>query len=157
MCTMLSFITTDVSISHELLQKALRNVVVDTYNMISVDGDMSTNDSLMILANGEAGNQEITEEGEDYNTFVEALYSICKAMARMLAGDGEGATALFTAHVVNADTKENARTLAKSVICSSLTKAMIYGHDANFGRILCALGYSGVIFDPEKVTESTRL
>ncbi|WP_408070634.1 bifunctional ornithine acetyltransferase/N-acetylglutamate synthase [Butyrivibrio sp. JL13D10] len=154
MCTMLSFITTDVSISHELLQKALKTVVVDTFNMISVDGDMSTNDSLMILANGDAGNSEICEEGEDYNTFLEALYSICKEMARMLAGDGEGATALFTAHVLNADTKENARTLAKSVICSSLTKAMIYGHDANFGRILCALGYSGVLFDPDKISLS---
>ncbi|WP_026528735.1 bifunctional ornithine acetyltransferase/N-acetylglutamate synthase [Butyrivibrio sp. VCD2006] len=151
MCTMLSFITTDISICHELLQKALRTVVVDTFNMISVDGDMSTNDSLMVLANGEAGNPEITEENEDYEAFVEALFAICKEMARMLAGDGEGATALFTVHVSNADTKENARTLAKSVICSSLTKAMIYGHDANFGRILCALGYSGVIFDPEKV------
>ena len=151
MCTMLSFMTTDASICHDLLQKALRTVVVDTFNMISVDGDMSTNDSLMILANGEAGNAEITEENKDYETFVEALYTICKEMARMLAGDGEGATALFTAHVINADTKENARTLAKSVICSSLTKAMIYGHDANFGRILCALGYSGVLFDPDKV------
>ena len=154
MCTMLSFVTTDVAISHDLLQKALKTVVVDTYNMISVDGDMSTNDSLMILANGDAGNEEITEMNDDYNTFVEVLFTICKEMARMLAGDGEGATALFTAYVKNADTKDNARTLAKSVICSSLTKAMIYGHDANFGRILCALGYSGVIFDPEKVTLS---
>ena len=151
MCTMLSFVTTDAAISHELLQKALRKVVVDTYNMVSVDGDMSTNDSLMILANGDAGNSMITEEGPDFDTFVNALYEICREMARMLAGDGEGATALFTAHVVNADTKDNARTLAKSVICSSLTKAMIYGHDANFGRILCALGYSGVLFDPEKI------
>ncbi len=151
MCTMLSFVTTDVSISHELLLKALKEVANETYNMISVDGDMSTNDSVMVLANGEAGNQEIIDEGEAYNTFKEALYTICKEIARMLAGDGEGATALFTVHVKNADTKENARTLAKSVICSSLTKAMIYGHDANFGRILCALGYSGVLFDPDKV------
>ncbi len=151
MCTMLSFVTTDAAISHDLLQKALRKVVVDTYNMISVDGDMSTNDSLMIIANGEAGNDMITEEGADFDNFVEALYSICREMARMLAGDGEGATALFTAHVKNADTKDNARTLAKSVICSSLTKSMIYGHDANFGRILCALGYSGVLFDPDKI------
>ncbi len=151
MCTMLSFVTTDVAISHDLLQKALREVVVDTYNMISVDGDMSTNDSLMVLANGEAGNSEITEEGEDYNIFKDVLFTICREISRMLAGDGEGATALFTVHVKNADTKENARTLAKSVICSSLTKAMIYGHDANFGRILCALGYSGVSFDPEKI------
>ncbi|MBE5844597.1 MAG: bifunctional ornithine acetyltransferase/N-acetylglutamate synthase [Butyrivibrio sp.] len=151
MCTMLSFVTTDVSISHDLLQKALREVANETYNMISVDGDMSTNDSVMVLANGEAGNSEITEEGDAYNTFKEGLYTICREVARMLAGDGEGATALFTVHVKNADTKDNARTLAKSVICSSLTKAMIYGHDANFGRILCALGYSGVLFDPEKV------
>ncbi len=151
MCTMLSFVTTDTAISHDLLQKALKTVVVDTYNMISVDGDMSTNDSLMIIANGEAGNDMITEEGSDYDIFVDALFTICREMARMLAGDGEGATALFTAHVKNADTKENARILAKSVICSSLTKAMIYGHDANFGRILCALGYSGVLFDPGKV------
>ncbi|WP_026498063.1 bifunctional ornithine acetyltransferase/N-acetylglutamate synthase [Butyrivibrio sp. WCD2001] len=156
MCTMLSFITTDVSISHELLQKALKTVVVDTFNMISVDGDMSTNDSLMVLANGEAGNLEITEENQDYEAFKEALFTICKEMARKLAGDGEGATALFTAHVMNADTKENARTLAKSVICSSLTKAMIYGHDANFGRILCALGYSGVLFDPDKIELSVE-
>ncbi len=154
MCTMLSFVTTDVSISHDLLQKALRKVANETYNMISVDGDMSTNDSVMVLANGEAGNSEILEEGQDYKNFEEALYTICKEIARMLAGDGEGATALFTVHVKNADTKENARTLAKSVICSSLTKAMIYGHDANFGRILCALGYSGVVFDPEKVVLS---
>ncbi|WP_029320583.1 bifunctional ornithine acetyltransferase/N-acetylglutamate synthase [Butyrivibrio sp. AE3004] len=151
MCTMLSFMTTDVSISHELLQKALRAVVVDTFNMISVDGDMSTNDSLMVMANGDAGNTMIIEENDDYKVFVEALYTICKEMSRMLAGDGEGATALFTVNVINADTKENARVLAKSVICSSLTKAMIYGHDANFGRILCALGYSGVLFDPDKV------
>ncbi|WP_026510738.1 bifunctional ornithine acetyltransferase/N-acetylglutamate synthase [Butyrivibrio sp. LC3010] len=151
MCTMLSFMTTDVAISNELLQKALRTVVVDTFNMISVDGDMSTNDSLMVIANGDAANPVITEENDDYKTFVDALYAICEEMARMLAGDGEGATALFTVKVVNADTKENARTLAKSVICSSLTKAMIYGHDANFGRILCALGYSGVLFDPDKI------
>ncbi|MCR5655911.1 MAG: bifunctional ornithine acetyltransferase/N-acetylglutamate synthase [Butyrivibrio sp.] len=151
MCTMLSFVTTDVAISHDLLQKALKNVVQDTFNMISVDGDMSTNDSLMVLANGEAGNKEIIEEGKDYDEFVAALFSICEKMARMLAGDGEGATALFTANVCGAKSKEDARVLAKSVICSSLTKAMIYGHDANFGRILCALGYSGVSFDPERI------
>ncbi len=151
MCTMLSFVTTDAAISHDLLKKALKNVVVDTFNMISVDGDMSTNDSLMIIANGEAGNKEIISEDSDYKAFEEALFTICKEMARKLAGDGEGATALFTAHIVNAATKDDARVLAKSVICSSLTKAMIYGHDANFGRILCALGYSGVNFDPNKI------
>lgn len=151
MCTMLCFVTTDVAISHEMLQKALGTVVVDTYNMISVDGDMSTNDSLMILANGMAGNKEITSDGEAYEKFFEALSTLCTEMAKKHAADGEGATALFECHVVNADTKENARVLAKSVICSSLTKAAIYGHDANFGRILCALGYSGVEFDPDKV------
>ncbi|MBE5860137.1 MAG: bifunctional ornithine acetyltransferase/N-acetylglutamate synthase [Butyrivibrio sp.] len=151
MCTMLSFITTDVAISHDLLRKALKKVVVDTFNMISVDGDMSTNDSLMIIANGEAGNKEIITEDDDYKCFEDALFTICREMAKKLAGDGEGATALFTAHVYNAQTKEDARTLAKSVICSSLTKAMIYGHDANFGRILCALGYSGADFDPNKI------
>lgn len=151
MCTMLCFITTDAAVSHTLLQKALREVVVDTFNMISVDGDMSTNDSLMILANGMAGNEEITEENQDYQTFLEALKLICTEMAKALAGDGEGATALFETHVIHADTKQNARILSKSVICSSLTKAAIYGHDANWGRILCALGYSGVQFDPDRV------
>jgi glutamate N-acetyltransferase/amino-acid N-acetyltransferase len=134
-----------------MLQKALSSVVVDTYNMISVDGDMSTNDSLMILANGMAENPEITAEGADYDSFYEALNTLCTEMAKKHAADGEGATALFECHVINADTKQNARILAKSVICSSLTKAAIFGHDANFGRILCALGYSGVDFDPDKV------
>ncbi|MBQ7429972.1 MAG: bifunctional glutamate N-acetyltransferase/amino-acid acetyltransferase ArgJ [Butyrivibrio sp.] len=151
MCTMLCFVTTDVAISHDMLQKALSSVVVDTYNMISVDGDMSTNDSLMILANGMAENPEITAEGADYDSFYEALNTLCTEMAKKHAADGEGATALFECHVINADTKQNARILAKSVICSSLTKAAIFGHDANFGRILCALGYSGVDFDPDKV------
>lgn len=151
MCTMLSFVTTDAAINHDMLQAALSEVVVDTFNMISVDGDMSTNDSLMVIANGLAGNDEITAEGADYDTFKAALNTICKEMAMMLAGDGEGATALFETHVINADTKQNARILSKSVICSSLTKAAIYGHDANWGRMLCALGYSGVVFDPEKI------
>jgi len=124
---------------------------VDTFNMISVDGDTSTNDTLLVLANGMAGNAEITEKGEAYDKFVEALHYVNETLAKKMAGDGEGATALFETTVLNADTKENARTLAKSVICSSLTKAAIYGHDANWGRILCALGYSGVQFDPEKV------
>ncbi len=151
MCTMLCYVCTDAAISHDMLQKALSSVVVDTFNMISVDGDMSTNDSLIVLANGEAGNAEITEEGNDYEVFKNALNYICEKLAKMLAGDGEGATALFEVKVINADTKENARTLAKSVICSNLTKAAIFGHDANWGRILCALGYSGVKFDPAKV------
>lgn len=151
MCTMLSFVTTDLAISKELLQEALRENVKDTYNMISVDGDTSTNDTVLLLANGMAGNKEITEKGEDYQKFVEALNAVNTALARKMAGDGEGATALFETKVIHADTKEHAKTLAKSVICSSLTKAAIYGHDANWGRILCALGYSGVDFDPERI------
>ena len=151
MCTMLGFVTTDAAISKELLQEALRADEVDTFNMISVDGDTSTNDTLLVLANGCAGNEEITEKNEDYRMFCEALHEVNMTLAKMLAGDGEGATALFECRVIHADTKENARTLAKSVICSSLTKAAIFGHDANWGRILCALGYSGVRFDPEAI------
>lgn len=151
MCTMLSFVTTDLAISKELLQEALREDVKDTYNMISVDGDTSTNDTVLLLANGMAGNKKITKKDEDYRKFVEALNAVNTALARKMAGDGEGATALFETKVIHADTKEHAKTLAKSVICSSLTKAAIYGHDANWGRILCALGYSGVDFDPEKI------
>ena len=151
MCTMLGFVTTDAAISKELLQEALRADVVDTFNMISVDGDTSTNDTLLVLAIGCAGNEEITEINEDYRTFCGALHEVNMTLAKMLAGDGEGATALFECRVIHADTKENARTLAKSVICSSLTKAAIFGHDANWGRILCALGYSGVRFDPEAI------
>lgn len=151
MATMLCFVTSDVAISHELLQKALSDDVVDTFNMISVDGDTSTNDSVLLMANGQAGNAEITEVGEDYEIFCEALNMIMTELSKKIAGDGEGATCLFMTKVVGADTKENARILAKSVICSSLTKAAIFGHDANWGRILCALGYSGVDFDPEKV------
>lgn len=151
MCTMLAFITTDIAISHELLQEALSSVVDDTYNMISVDGDTSTNDTCLVLANGMAGNDMITEKGEAYNTFVQALFQVNQSLAKMMAGDGEGATALFEVKVVGARTKEEAVILSKSVVTSSLTKAAIYGHDANWGRILCALGYAGVDFDPEKV------
>lgn len=151
MCTMLGFVTTDVNISKEMLQKCVSADVVDSFNMISVDGDTSTNDTLLVLANGEAGNAEITEDGEDYKTFCEALHFITTYLAKKMAGDGEGATALFETKVVGAATKEDARILAKSVICSSLTKAAIFGHDANWGRILCALGYSGAKFDPENV------
>lgn len=151
MCTMLAFVTTDVNISQKLLQEALSEDVKATFNMISVDGDTSTNDTLLVLANGEAGNTEITEKNEDYQIFAEALHFVNEALAKKIAGDGEGATALFEAKVVHADTLENARTLAKSVITSSLTKAAIFGHDANWGRILCALGYSGVQFEPEKI------
>lgn len=151
MCTMLGFITTDVNISKEMLQKALSADVVDSFNMISVDGDTSTNDTLLVLANGLAGNAEITGEGPDYEAFCEALHFVTTYLARKMAGDGEGATCLFEARVVGAASKEEARILAKSVICSSLSKAAIFGHDANFGRFLCALGYSGAKFDPENV------
>ncbi len=151
MCTMLAFLTTDVNISRQMLQRAVSATVVDSFNMISVDGDTSTNDTLLVLANGQAGNQEITSEGADYNVFCQALDFISVYLARKMAGDGEGATCLFEAKVIGADTKEHARVLAKSVICSSLSKAAIYGHDCNFGRFLCALGYSGVSFDPDRV------
>ncbi len=151
MCTMLSFITTDLAISKELLQQALREDVDDTYNMISVDGDTSTNDTVLLLANGMAGNDKITKKDENYQKFTEALKLVNTTLAKKMAGDGEGATALFETKVIHADTKEHAKILAKSVICSSLTKAAIFGHDANWGRILCALGYSGVEFDPEKI------
>lgn len=151
MCTMLGFLTTDVNISRELLGKALREDVVDSFNMISVDGDTSTNDTLLILANGLAENEEITAEGAEYEAFCRALHFVTTWLAKKMAGDGEGATALFETKVVGAASKEDARILAKSVICSSLTKAAIFGHDANWGRILCALGYSGARFDPENV------
>jgi len=151
MCTMLGFVTTDVNISKEMLQKAVSEDVVDSFNMISVDGDTSTNDTLLVLANGLAGNEEIQAEDADYKAFCEALHFITTYLAKKMAGDGEGATALFETRVVGAKTKEDARILAKSVICSSLTKAAIFGHDANWGRILCALGYSGADFDPENV------
>ena len=151
MCTMLGFITTDAVISKELLTKALRADVQDTFNMISVDGDTSTNDTLLILANGMAENPPIDAEGSDYDAFCEALHYINETLAKKMAGDGEGATALFATRVIHAKTKEEAKILAKSVICSSLTKAAIYGHDANWGRILCAMGYSGATFDPEAI------
>ena len=151
MCTMLAFVTTDAVISKELLMKAVKEDVVDTFNMISVDGDTSTNDTLLVMANGMAENPEIKERTPEYEEFKAALHYINESLAKMMAGDGEGATALFETKVIGADTKEHARILSKSVICSSLTKAAIYGHDANWGRILCALGYSGVQFDPEKI------
>ena len=151
MCTMLSFVTTDAAISKELLQEALSLDVQDTYNMISVDGDTSTNDTVLLLANGMAGNPEITEKNEDYETFCRALNLINETLAKKMAGDGEGCTALFEVKIKGAETKEQAKVLAKSVITSSLTKAAIFGHDANWGRILCAMGYSGAQFDPEQV------
>ncbi len=151
MCTMLAFVTTDCAISKEMLQKALSADVEDTFNMVSVDGDTSTNDTYLLFANGLAGNAEITCDGEDYQTFTKALNHVNTYLARKMAGDGEGATALFTCKVINAESKEQAKILSKSVITSSLTKAAIFGHDANWGRILCAMGYSGAQFDPEKV------
>ncbi len=151
MCTMLGFVTTDLNISKELLQEALSENVKDTYNMVSVDGDTSTNDTVLLLANGMAGNPEITEKNEDYQAFCEALNYVNTSLAKKIAGDGEGATALFEVKIIGAESKEQAVTLSKSVVTSSLTKAAIYGHDANWGRILCAMGYSGAQFDPEKV------
>lgn len=151
MCTMLGFVTTDAAISKELLQKTLSRVVADTYNMVSVDGDTSTNDTVLLLANGMAENPVITEENEDYKEFVKALLYVNTCLAKKIAADGEGASALFEVKVVGAATKEQAVTLSKSVITSNLTKAAIFGHDANWGRILCAMGYSGAKFDPEKV------
>ena len=151
MCTMLCFVTTDVAISHELLQKALSEDVVDTFNMISVDGDTSTNDTVLVMANGQAENTPITKEGKDYKTFCEVLHFIMLELSKKIAGDGEGCTCLFEATVIGAKDKNQARTIAKSVVCSSLTKAAVFGHDANWGRILCAMGYSGAQFDPEVV------
>lgn len=151
MCTMLAFVTTDANISKEMLQKCVSNDVKDTFNMISVDGDTSTNDTLLVLANGMAENPEITEENEDYKAFAKALNTVNTWLAKKMAGDGEGATALFEVKIVGAESKEQAVILSKSVVTSSLVKAAIYGHDANWGRILCAMGYSGAQFDPEKV------
>ena len=151
MCTMLSFITTDAAIDKELLQEALSASVKDTYNMVSVDGDTSTNDTVLLLANGLAENEKISEKNEDYEKFLAALNEVNTYLAKCIAGDGEGATALFEVKIIGAKSKEQAVTLSKSVITSNLTKAAIYGHDANWGRILCAMGYSGAQFDPEKV------
>ncbi len=151
MCTMLAFVTTDACISREMLQKAVSEDVKDTFNMISVDGDTSTNDTLLVLANRAAENQEISSENEDYKKFAAALNAVNTYLAKKMAGDGEGATALFEVKIVGAKTKADAVTLSKAIVTSSLVKAAIYGHDANWGRILCAMGYSGVQFDPEKV------
>ena len=151
MCTMLAFLTTDAVISRKALKAALCADVEETYNMISVDGDTSTNDTVLLLANGMAENPKIKEGTKEFEIFAEALHEVNETLAKKMAGDGEGATALFEVTVRGADTKEQAKTLAKSVVCSNLTKAAIAGHDANWGRILCAMGYSGAEFDPEKV------
>ena len=151
MCTMLGFVTTDAAITKEMLQKALSDDIKDTYNMVSVDGDTSTNDTVLLLANGMAGNPVIDRENEDYAVFKKALNYVNTELAKKIAGDGEGATCLFEVKVIGAESKEQAVMLSKSVITSSLTKAAIYGHDANWGRILCAMGYSGASFDPDRV------
>ncbi len=151
MCTMLGFLTTDLSIDKALLQEALSSVIVDTFNMITVDGDTSTNDTLLLMANGLAGNEKITEKNADYEEFYKALEYVCTYLAKTMASDGEGATKLFECKVVNAKSKEDARTLSKAVVGSNLSKAAIFGCDANFGRFLCAMGYSGAKFDQTDV------
>ena len=151
LATMLVFITTDAKISPAMLKKALSTDVSDTFNMVSVDGDTSTNDMVTVLANGLAGNPEITEEGEDFAAFMQALNSVTVSLCRLIAGDGEGATRLLECKVTGADTKQTARTVAKSVICSSLLKAAMFGADANWGRVLCAIGYSGAAVDVSKI------
>ncbi len=156
MATMLVFITTDAAISADMIQKALRCDVQDTFNMTSVDGDTSTNDMVTLLANGMAGNAEITAEGEDFTAFMKALNTVTMHLCRMIAGDGEGATKLLECKVTGAPSMEVARTAAKSVICSSLVKAAMFGADANWGRVLCAIGYAGVQLDVNKVDVSFR-
>ncbi len=151
MATMLVFITTDAAISAEMLQKALRSDVANTFNMTSIDGDTSTNDMVTVLANGLAGNPEITAEGDDFTAFMQALNSITVSLCRLIAGDGEGATKLLECSAVGADTLEAAKIACKSVICSSLLKAAMFGADANWGRVLCAIGYSGADVDVEKI------
>ena len=151
MATMLVFLTTDAAITTEMLQKALSTDVQNTFNMVSIDGDTSTNDMVTILANGMAGNEPVSAEGEDFTTFMTALNTITVYLCRKLAGDGEGATKLLQCTVTGAKTKQDAKTAAKSVICSSLTKAAMFGADANWGRVLCALGYSGANLDVDKV------
>ena len=156
MATMLVFITTDCAISPAMLQKALSTDIADTFNMVSVDGDTSTNDMVTVLANGMAGNTMITEDGDDFSTFMKALNTVTVHLCRMIAGDGEGATKLLECTVKNAYDIKTAKTVAKSVICSSLTKAAMFGADANWGRVLCAIGYSGANVDVTKIDVSFR-
>ncbi|WP_029230855.1 bifunctional ornithine acetyltransferase/N-acetylglutamate synthase [Butyrivibrio sp. VCB2006] len=151
MCTMLAFLTTDLAIEKALLQEAVSEVVKDTFNMITVDGDTSTNDTLLCMANGLAENDKITEKNQDYETFKEALGFVCEFLAKKMAADGEGASKLFEAKVIGAKDKQDARILARSIVGSNLSKAAIYGCDANFGRFLCAMGYSGAEFDQNDV------
>ena len=151
MATMLCFITTDVSITSNMLKSALSEVVKDSFNMLSVDGDTSTNDTVAVLASGMAENARIETENDDYKTFVSALAAICESLVKLMAKDGEGATKLVECQVSGAKTKDIAKVCAKAVICSSLVKAAMFGADANWGRILCALGYAGVNIDVNKV------
>ena len=156
MATMLVFITTDCAIAPEMLQKALSGDIANTFNMVSVDGDTSTNDMVTVLANGLAGNEAITAEGEAFNTFMKALNTVTIALCRKIAGDGEGATKLLECKVTGAADLPTAKTVAKSVICSSLLKAAMFGADANWGRVLCAIGYSGADVDVNKIDVSFR-
>ena len=156
MATMLVFITSDIAISPAMLQKALSGDIANTFNMLSIDGDTSTNDMVTVLANGLAGNDEITAEGEAFNTFMKALNTVTVNLCRIIAGDGEGATKLLECKVSGADTEQAAKLSAKSVVCSSLLKAAMFGADANWGRILCAIGYSGADVDVNKVDVSFR-
>lgn len=156
MATMLVFITTDASVSPEMLQKALSGDVQNTFNMTSVDGDTSTNDTVVLMANGLAGNAEITSEGADFDEFMKALNTVTVALCRKIAGDGEGATKLLECIVTGAADKETAKIVAKSVICSSLLKAAMFGADANWGRVLCAIGYSQAEVDVNKIDVSFR-
>ena len=156
MATMLVFITTDVAISSEMLSKALSGDIANTFNMISIDGDTSTNDMVTVLANGAAGNTAITECGDDFDTFMKALNTVTVGLCRMIAGDGEGATKLLECKVDGAKSLDIAKTVAKSVICSSLLKAAMFGADANWGRVLCAIGYSGASVDVNKIDVSFK-
>lgn len=148
MATMLSFITTDVNIDDKTFKDLLKEIADDTYNMISVDGDTSTNDSVIALANGMAGNELLTKEHKDYKAFKDALFFVCNHLSKQIVKDGEGATKVLSAHVINAKTKSDAKMVAKSIVTSSLVKAAFFGEDANWGRVVCAAGYSGVDFDP---------
>ena len=156
MATMLCFVTTDCAISPEMLQKAITASADETFNMISIDGDTSTNDTYAVLANGMAGNPEITAEGPDFDLFCDALQAVCRTLSKLMAGDGEGATKLLICQTTGAQDRATARTVAKSVICSTLFKAAMFGADANWGRVLCAIGYSGAAVDVDKIDVSFR-
>ena len=156
MGTMLSFISTDCAISQELVSKALHEEIEDSYNQVSVDGDTSTNDTVVVIANGLAGNPEITEEGEAYDAFCEALHIVSTDLSKKIAGDGEGCTKLLEAHVTGAPDKETARLVSKSIVCSSLFKAAVFASDANWGRILCAIGYTDAEFDASNIDVSVK-